>query len=115
MPTPSHHPSGDPIEEIIAYLEPYIAPLIERIDADEFTTVQFVEAMQLDDDTRRAYAEALARWHERDPELAKMIIHGQVIPQLLRRGGLVEWAGYAYGEPDPYAVPAWWRKLGREE
>ena len=37
-----------------------------------------------------------------------MVIHGQVIPGILRRTNLVEWAGYAHGESDPYAVPAWW-------
>ena len=111
MSIPGHHPGGDEVDAIIDFLTPFIAPLIERIDADEFTTVQFVEAMQLDDDTRRAYDEALLRWHERDPELAKMVIHGQVIPQVLRRSRLVVWAGYAYGEADAYAVPAWWRKV----
>lgn len=111
MPTPSHHPIGDPVEDVIAFLAPYIAPLIERINVDEFTTVEFVEAMQLDDETRAAYEESLRRWHESDPELAKMVIHGQVIPQLLRRSGRVEWAGYAHGTADNYAVPAWWRKV----
>jgi hypothetical protein len=33
------------------------------------------------------------------------------VPQLLRKSGLVEWNGYAYDEDDPYAVPAWWKKL----
>ncbi len=105
------HPIGDPIEEVADLLWPYIVPLIRRIDAEEFTTVQFIEAMQLDEPTRQAYEAALRRWPEADRELAKMVVHGQVIPQLLRQSGLVEWAGFAYGEDDPYAVPAWWRKL----
>jgi hypothetical protein len=101
----------DPVEEIIEYLAPRITPIIERINVDQFTTVEFIEVLQLDPDSRGAYDESLRRWHEDNPELAKMVIHGQVIPQILRRSGLVIWAGYAHGEHDPYAVPAWWSKV----
>ncbi|MBX6341355.1 MAG: hypothetical protein IRY97_02770 [Thermomicrobiaceae bacterium] len=107
--------SADAINEITEYLRPFIAPLIERIDVDEFTTVEFIEAMQLDPPTREAYRTALRRWPEPDEHLAKMVVHGQVIPLLLRESGLVEWAGYAHGEEDPYAVPAWWRKRSAAE
>ena len=100
----------DVVEEVIDYLRPFVAPLIERIDAEEFTTVEFIEAMQLDEPTHRAYLAVLQRWPERDEMRAKMVIHGQAIPVLLRQSGLVDWAGYAYGEDDRYAVPAWWRK-----
>jgi hypothetical protein len=103
-------PSDDPVEDLIDFLRPYIAPIIERINVDEFTTVEFISALQMDPPTQAAYEESIRRWHESNPEMARMVIHGQVIPQLLRRSGLVEWSGYAYGEPDPYAVPAWWRK-----
>ena len=107
----SRFPSlGDPIDAILAFVEPYIAPLIERINVDEFTTAEFIAAMQLDPETRRVYEEALLRWPERDTELAKLVVHGQVIPQLLRHSGLVEWGGFAHGEHDPYGIPAWWRK-----
>jgi hypothetical protein len=107
----SDNPSLDnAIEALIAFIAPQIAPLIERINVDEFTTVEFIDVMQLDPDAKRVYDEAVERWPERDPELAKLVIHGQVIPQLLRRSGLVEWAGFAYGERDPYGVPAWWKK-----
>ena len=100
----------DAVEEVIEYLRPFIAPLIARIDAEEFTTVEFIEAMQLDEPTRQAYVAALDHWPEPDEVRAKMVIHGQAVPVLLRQSGLVEWAGYAYGEEDPYAVPAWWRR-----
>ncbi|HET9017109.1 MAG TPA: hypothetical protein VFN57_16015 [Thermomicrobiaceae bacterium] len=99
------------VDEVIDYLRPYIAPLVVRIDADEFTTVEFIEAMQQDEPTRLAYEAVVRRWPERDETRARMVIHGQAIPVLLRQSGLVEWAGYAYGEDDSYAVPAWWRKL----
>jgi hypothetical protein len=103
---------GDEVEEIIDFLLPRLTSIIERINVETFTTVEFIEVLQQDTDARRAYDEALRRWREDNPELAKMVIHGQVIPQVLRRSGLVEWAGYAHGEDDPYAVPAWWNKVG---
>lgn len=106
--------SADEVEALIAYLAPFIHSIIERINVDEFTTVELVEVMGTDPPAAAAYEQAIARWHEHDPELAKLVIHGQVIPQVLRRSGLVEWAGYAYGEHDPYAVPAWWRKIPAE-
>ncbi len=104
-------PGGDPVEELMAFLEPFVAPIVERINVDEFTTVEFIEAMQLDPPTAAAYEEAIRRWPEDNPDMAKMVVHGQVIPQLLRSSRLVEWNGYAYGEDDPWAVPAWWKKV----
>lgn len=92
-------------------MEPYIAPIIERINVDEFTTAEFVQALNMDPQTAAVYNEAIERWHEHDDQAAKLVIHGQVIPQLLRSSGMVEWSGYAYGHEDPYGVPAWWKKI----
>lgn len=103
----------DQVEEIIQDLAPYVMPLIPRINVDEFTTVEFIEAMQMDEPTRQAYEAAVKRWPEGEHR-GKMVIHGQVIPTLLRRSELLEWAGFAYGVEDPYAVPAWWRKIEPE-
>ncbi len=103
-------PKEEPIREATAVLRPHVASVVERINVEEFTTVEFVEVMQQDEGCRAAYIEALDRWPESDETLAKMVIHGQIIPELLRATGLVEWAGFAYGEEDPYAIPAWWRK-----
>jgi hypothetical protein len=111
MPTPTHSQIGDPLEAAIAYMEPYVFDIVERIDIDEFTTVEFVEAMQLDPAAKQAYEDAVNHWHEGDEFAAKMVIHGQVIPTLLRRSGKLEWIGFAHGVADDYAVPAWWRKL----
>ena len=102
----------DLVDELIDFLFPTIIGILERIDADEFTTVQFIELLQTDPDARTAYREAIARWGE-DETYSKMVVHGQVIPAILRRSDLVEWAGYAHGETDPYAVPAWWRMKHR--
>lgn len=104
-------PKEEPIEEATLLLKPHVASVVRRINVDEFTTVEFVDVMQQDEGCRKAYVEAVHLWPESDETLAKMVVHGQIIPDLLRATGLVEWAGYAYGEEDPYAVPAWWRKL----
>lgn len=104
-------PKEEPIIEATELLRPYIGSVVSRINVGEFTTVEFVEVMQTDESCRKAYLRALDRWPESDETLAKMVIHGQIIPELLRATGLVEWAGYAHGEEDAYAIPAWWRKL----
>jgi hypothetical protein len=97
----------DLVDELVQFLLPSLVDVLQRIDAEEFTTVQFIEVLQTDSDAKAAYDEALRRWGE-DEHYSKMVIHGQVIPTVLRASGLVEWAGYAHGEDDPYAVPAWW-------
>jgi hypothetical protein len=103
-------PTETRMQEIISLLRPFIAPIIERINVDEFTTVEFIEAMQMDPETSAAYQHAIHRWIEPGEHRAKTVIHGQVIPLLLRESGMVVWEGFAHGEPDEYAVPAWWRK-----
>lgn len=104
-------PTETRMQEITELLRPYVPPIIERINVEEFTTVEFIEEMQMDPETNDVYQNAISRWIEPGEFRAKTVIHGQVIPLLLRQTGLVEWAGFAHGEEDPYAVPAWWRKL----
>ena len=58
--------------------------------------------------TRFGSDKALAEWGE-DPDNARLVIHGQVIPAAMRASDMVEWIGFAHGEDDPWAVPAWWR------
>ena len=101
-------PQGDPIEELIDFLTPAAVAILRRLEADEFTTIDFIEVLKTDPEANAAYEEAVRRWGEGE-RYAKMVVHGQVIPLILRRSGLVEWAGYAHGEADDYAVPAWWR------
>ncbi len=100
----------DPAGAAAATLAPHVQSIIPRINVDEFTTLEFIDAMQLDPAASQAVARALAIIPEMDEERGRMILHGQIIPDLLRQTGLVEWAGYAYGHDDPYGVPAWWRK-----
>ena len=103
----------DLVDELVQFLLPPMIDVLERIDADEFTTVQFIEVLQTDPVAKTAYDEALRRWGE-DEHYSKMVVHGQVIPTVLRATGLVEWAGYAYGEDDPYGVPARWVAVVKE-
>ena len=100
----------DPVDVLIEFMTPVVDAILRRIDpeTDEFTTPEFIGVLQSDPAANRAYEEAVRRWGE-EPRRAKMVVHGQVIPVAMRRTGLVEWLGFAYGEDDPYAVPARWR------
>jgi hypothetical protein len=111
-PLPGQQDTPDKVDELIAFLAPTVEDILRRLEGDEFTTSRFIDVMRSDPAGAAAYDEALRRWGEGD-RLAKMVVHGQVIPQALRRSALVEWIGYAHGEDDPYAVPAWWRLLPR--
>lgn len=101
----------DRVDAIIAFLGPTIDDVLSRIEGDEFTTTEFIELLQSDPGANAAYMEALRRWGEGD-RYAKMVVHGQVIPGILRRSTLVEWLGFAHGVDDAYAVPARWRIVG---
>jgi len=103
-------PRMDPILQATDVLREHVTSIVERINVDEFTTVEFIEVLQQDDAAQHAYELALTRWPQND-DLGRMIVHGQIIPELLRETGLVEWAGFAYDEDDPYAIPAWWRRI----
>ena len=101
----------DRVDAIIAYLAPTIDDILSRIEGDEFTTTEFIALLQSDPAANAAYLEALRRWGEGD-RAGKMVVHGQVIPGILRRSNLIEWIGFAHGEDDPYAVPGRWRLIG---
>jgi hypothetical protein len=98
----------DRVDAIIDFLSPTIEEIVARLAGDEFTTIEFIDLMRSDPQGSAAYDEALRRWGESE-RYAKMVIHGQVIPGILRRSDRLEWLGFAYGEDDPYAVPARWR------
>lgn len=101
----------DRVDAIMAFLAPTIDDILSRIEGDEFTTTEFIAVLQSDREANAAYLESLRRWGEGERS-AKMVIHGQVIPGILRRSNLVEWIGFAHGEDDPYAVPGRWRLVG---
>ena len=101
----------DRVDAITAFLAPTIDDILSRIEGDEFTTTEFIALLQSDPEANAAYLEALRRWGEGD-RAAKMVVHGQVIPGVLRRSNMIEWIGFAHGEDDPYAVPGRWRLVG---
>ena len=101
----------DRVDAITAFLAPTIDDILSRIEGDEFTTTEFIALLQSDPEANAAYLEALRRWGESERS-AKMVVHGQVIPGILRHSPLVEWLGFAHGEDDPYAVPGRWRLIG---
>ena len=100
----------DRVDAVTDFLTPTIDDILRRIEGDEFTTTEFIALLQSDPAANAAYLEALRRWGEGE-RAAKMVIHGQVIPAVLRRSQLVEWLGFAHGEDDPYAVPGLWLLL----
>jgi len=109
--TPPREPAldrPDRVDAITAFFTPTIDNILSRIEGDEFTTTEFIALLESDPEANAAYLEALRRWGEGD-RAAKMVVHGQVIPGILRRSNLVEWLGFAHGEDDPYAVPGRWR------
>ena len=99
---------GVTVEDIARDMEAVIDGLLQRIDGDEFTTTQFIELLRSGPEGEAAYDAAWRRWGEQE-HASKMVIHGQVIPLLLRRSRFVRWDGFAHDEQDDYAVPAWWR------
>src|SRR5215210_8632772 len=103
----------DRVDAIMAFLAPTIEGILDRIEGDEFTTTEFIALLQSDPEANAAYLESLRRWGEGERS-GKMVIHGQVIPGILRRSALVEWLGFAHGEDDPYAVPGRWGLVGVE-
>jgi hypothetical protein len=93
------------------FMAPALDNVLARLEPGEFTTAQLIDFLIQIPEVNDVYEEAFRRWGEADEHMSKLVIHGQVIPGVLRRSTLVEWAGYAHGEPDPFAVPAWWRVL----
>lgn len=98
----------DRVDALIDFLLEPAADVLRRLEGDEFTTTEFVDVLLSDPAAAAAYHESLRRWGEGE-RYAKMVVHGQVIPAVLRRSGLVEWVGFAHGDDDPYGVPARWR------
>ena len=99
----------DKVDELMAFMAPVIESVIEQLEPAEFTTPEFIDLLRSTQAGAAAYDEAVRQWGERDLRMSKMVIHGQVIPGVLRRHPRIEWAGFAHGESDEFAVAAWWR------
>lgn len=101
-------PNGVTVDELTERMTPYIENLLMKLEGDEFTTNELIELMLQVPDTKKAYDAAGKAWGEQRRQ-TKMVLHGQIIPNVLRRTKLVEWVGFAYGEADEFAVPGIWR------
>jgi hypothetical protein len=101
-------------EQAVSAILPAVRETIELAPAERrFTTRQFVEALRLNAESEAAYQRALAALST-DPawlHAATQVLHGQVIPELVRASGSIRFAGFAHGEPDDgTAVPCYWLK-----
>ncbi|MPZ15479.1 MAG: hypothetical protein GEU73_13840 [Chloroflexi bacterium] len=101
--------------EALALLRPLVHASAERLGAQRFSTKRLIDELRSTPDGQTAYRDALEAIERQGapPHMALHVVHGQVIPELLRRSGLVRFAGYIHGEPeedDGYGVPSWWRK-----
>ncbi len=101
-------PSGVTVDQLVERLFPVIDDLLARLEGEEFTTNEFIEVMKSNPVAAAAYEGAVRAWGEQDRP-SRMVIHGQVIPGAMRHSRHVEWMGFAHGEADDLAVPAWWR------
>jgi hypothetical protein len=105
------HGSGD---EAYIILEGAVASAIDAMPAERFSTKRLIDFIQRSPEGQAAYQEALAAASEGNERMGRMIVHGQVVPGLLRASGRVRFAGFIHGEPnegDEFHVPSWWRKV----
>jgi hypothetical protein len=104
-----------PDERSYALLVPQVEAALARITLDRFSTKRIVEELRADPEGEVAYQAALAEYVQTgtDDRMAHLIVHGQVVPEILRHAGQVRFGGFIHGQPeedDGYAVPSWWRK-----
>ena len=99
--------------EAVAILEPHVEAAIGRMPGRRFSTKRVIEQLRASPDGAAAYAEALGYCGESD-HMAHMVLHGQVVAELLRKSSQVRFGGFIHGEEDEddgYSVPAWWIKI----
>ena len=95
-------------------LRPLVALTLALLPEPEFTTRQFVMYLRATDPGEDAYTQAVSLWKD-NFSLGRQVIHGQVVPRLLREEAKATWVGYIYNEPaeeDGLSVPSRWLKPG---
>jgi len=104
-------------EQAMELIGPYVTATIGRAPSGgRFTTHQFIKALRQDPVAEATYQEALAFLADTPgwSHAAAQVLHGQVIPELLRAAPGIRFAGFAHdappGEDDGTAVPSSWRK-----
>lgn len=113
LPTMTHDMTHDLTHVADDLLEPHVRAAIERMTAPRFSTRRIIQELRSTPDGHAAYVEALERCGGAEDHMARMIVHGQTIPELLRHSGLLRFAGFIHGMPeedDGFSVPSWWRK-----
>jgi hypothetical protein len=103
-------------DEAYTILGPVVDTAIDSAQARRFSTKGLIDFIRSVPDGDAAYLSAIASIVDEagSEHMARMVIHGQVIPGLLRRSPRVRFAGFVHGNPnedDGFAVPSWWRKV----
>jgi len=103
-------------ERSYAILEPVVYAALDRLGPERFSTKRLIEEIRAQAEGEAAYQSALAAYVQSgtSDHMAHLIVHGQVIPEILRNSGRVRFSGFIHGDPDEddgYAVPSWWRKV----
>lgn len=94
-------------------LGPHVLAAIQRMIAPRFSTKRIIEEIRSTPEGEAAYVEALELCGGAQEHMARMIVHGQTIPELLRHSGMLRFAGFIHGSPsedDGFSVPSWWRR-----
>jgi hypothetical protein len=101
-------------EQAYVIMEQPVQEAIARISLSRFSTKRFIEEIRASTEGDAAYQEALSIMSATGGEhMAMMVLHGQVIPSLLRRSGHVQFGGFIHGNPaenDGFGVPSMWNK-----
>ena len=97
-----------------ALLEPLVRDAIRRIGLPQFSTKRLIETLRGIAEGEAAYENALQVAADAgfDDAMAHYIVHGQIIPAILRGCELVRFGGFIHGAPaenDGYGVPSRWR------
>jgi hypothetical protein len=96
-------------------MEEPVRAAISRIAEPRFSTKRLIAEIRASNEGEAAYQESLQTLGP-DPgseRMGMMVLHGQVIPGLLRRSQLVRFGGFIHGnaaEDDGFAVPSLWIK-----
>lgn len=102
-------------EEAYEILAPRVDSAVTRMPTMGFSTKELIEQLRSDQDGEGAYQRALAILHQEgaNEHMARMVLHGQIVPGLLRRSPLVRFGGFIHGDPsqdDGFGVPSRWRR-----
>lgn len=102
-------------EQAYRELEPVVPDAVARMRNARFSTKSLIDEARSTPAGEEAYQRALAMIVDdgATEHMARMIVHGQVVPGLLRRCGLVRFAGFIHGDPnqeDGFSVPSWWER-----